>query len=129
MKKSGILNAELAGALAKLGHTDLVVVGDCGLPRPKGVPVVDLAVVFGVPRFADVVEALASEIVVERCWVASEIAEANPEAHSLVKRLFGDPATMPHEDFKRRSHDAVLFVRTGEAAPYANVILQSGVPF
>lgn len=129
MKKSGILNAELAGALARLGHTDLVVVGDCGLPRPDGVPVVDLALVFGVPRFADVLEALASEIVVERCWVASEIEQANPDTHALVTRLFGDPDTMPHEEFKRRSRDAVLFVRTGEASPYANVILQSGVPF
>ncbi len=129
MKKSGILNAELAGALAKLGHTDLVVVGDCGLPRPDGVPVVDLALVFGVPRFADVLEALASEIVVERCWVASEIEQANPDTHALVTRMLGDLDTMPHEEFKRRSRDAVLFVRTGEASPYANVILQSGVPF
>ena len=49
MKRRGILNDALSGALARLGHTDTVVVADCGLPRPPGVAVVDLALVFGVP--------------------------------------------------------------------------------
>jgi D-ribose pyranose/furanose isomerase RbsD len=44
MKRGGILNAQLAGALARLGHTDTLVVCDAGLPIPPGSEVVDLAV-------------------------------------------------------------------------------------
>lgn len=129
MKRQGILNEQLAAAIARLGHTDVVVVGDCGLPRPPGVPVVDLAVTFGVPSFADVLRALAAEIVVEGCTVAAETADANPDALTLVTELFGVPRRVSHEQLKAQSAGAVLFVRTGEATPYANVLLRSGVPF
>jgi D-ribose pyranase len=50
LKRDGIINAELAGALAALGRTDLVVVCDAGLPIPPGPAVVDLAFRFGVPN-------------------------------------------------------------------------------
>lgn len=129
MKRGGVLNAELAGHLATLGHTDLVVVADCGLPRPPGVPVVDLALVFGVPSFAETLEALAPEIVVEAATVASEIEAQNPAALSLVTRLAGEPERVPHEDLKTITAGARLLVRTGEASPYANVVLRCGVPF
>ena len=42
MKKQGILNAQMNRILASLGHTDLLVIGDCGLPIPAGVERVDL---------------------------------------------------------------------------------------
>ena len=54
MKKSGVLHAELAGHLARLGHTDQFLVVDSGFPVPPGVPVVDLRVVYGLPGFAPV---------------------------------------------------------------------------
>ena len=129
MKRGGIINAPLAGLLAGLGHTDTVVVGDCGLPRPPGVPVVDLAVTLGVPRFADVVTALAAELVVEWATVARETAEANPAALSLLEGLFGEPRWVTHAELKAESARARLVVRTGEATPYANVVLTCGVPF
>ncbi|MGB3953745.1 MAG: D-ribose pyranase [Brooklawnia sp.] len=129
MKRRGILNADLSAALARLGHTDLIVIGDCGLPRPPGVPVVDLAVTFGVPSFADVVRALADEIVVEQAWIAEETVDANPAIQPLVAECFGEPETISHEELKARSAAAVLVVRTGEATAYANVIVRCGVPF
>lgn len=51
MRRGGILNAQLAGALARLGHTDTLVVCDAGLPIPPGSEVVDLALRFGVRSF------------------------------------------------------------------------------
>ena len=51
MLTHGILNAQLSAALAGLRHKDVFVVSDCGLPVPQGIEVIDLAVVFGVPRF------------------------------------------------------------------------------
>ena len=42
MKKRGILNAQLSYLLAALGHKDLFMIGDAGMPIPEGVEVVDL---------------------------------------------------------------------------------------
>lgn len=49
MRKSGLLNPALAGAVARLGHTDTFVIADCGLPIPHEVPVIDLTLIFGIP--------------------------------------------------------------------------------
>ena len=65
MKKSGILNAQLIGLIAALGHKDTFMVGDAGMPIPKGVEIVDLAVVGGVPTFRQVMDAIADECVFE----------------------------------------------------------------
>ena len=37
MQKGGMLNSSIAKVLADLGHTDTIVIGDCGLPVPAGV--------------------------------------------------------------------------------------------
>lgn len=129
MKRQGILNEALAGALAGLGHTDLVVVGDCGLPRPPGVPVVDLALTFGVPTFEQVIDALGEEIVVEGIVVAHETSTHNPTVDALLRERFGERVRVSHEELKALSASARLFVRTGEATAYANVLLRCGVPF
>ena len=127
MRRHGILNAALAAAVARLGHRDRVVVADCGLPVPRGVPVVDLALVFGVPRFEQVLDALLAEIVVEGCVVAEE-ARGGPAEGWVTGRV---PAAtyVPHEQFKRAVADVAFVVRTGETTPYANVVLVCGVPF
>lgn len=129
MKRRGILNDALSYELARLGHTDLVVVADAGLPRPAGVRVVDLALTFGVPTFAQVVNALAEEIMVERATLASETTEQNPAAQELIVGHFGEPDTISHEELKTLSGRAKLFIRTGDATPYTNAVLRCGVPF
>jgi D-ribose pyranase len=128
MKRDGIINAELAGALAALGHTDLVVVCDAGLPIPPGPEVVDLAFRFGVPSFETVLTGLLEELVVEGATAAEEI-ERNPRSYELLKTRLPDLGLVPHEELKRIVSRAKLVVRTGEATPYSNVILRCGVPF
>lgn len=49
MKKSGILNAQLIRCIAELGHKDLFMIGDAGMPIPKGVEIVDLLYAEGFP--------------------------------------------------------------------------------
>lgn len=124
MRRSGILNPDLAARINRLGHTDTFVVADCGLPIPAGVPVVDLTLVFGIPRFSDVVDALLAEVVVE----ALTLADRTPAG---VRALLPDVpvAEVDHEELKRQVADASFVVRTGETTPYANVIFRSGVPF
>ena len=49
MQKGGMLNSSIAKVLADLGHTDTIVIGDCGLPVPAGVQKIDLALKPGTP--------------------------------------------------------------------------------
>ncbi len=128
MKKSGIINAKLAGALARLGHTDQVVVCDAGLPLPPGPEVVDLAFRFGVPSFEVVLSGLLEELVVEGATAAEEV-EGNPRSREYLTSHLPDLGFVPHEELKRMVAAAKLVVRTGEATPYSNVILRCGVPF
>ena len=128
MKRGGIINARLAGELARLGHTDLVVVCDAGLPVPPGPAVADLAFRLGVPSFETVLSGLLEEIVVEGATAAEETRE-NPEVAGVLRGLLPDLGLVPHHELKRMTANAKLVVRTGEATPYANVILRCGVPF
>lgn len=43
MYKTGILNSDISKVLSDLGHTDQIVIADCGLPVPKDVKKIDLA--------------------------------------------------------------------------------------
>ncbi|MGM9331474.1 D-ribose pyranase [Streptomyces murinus] len=126
MKKSGILNRHLAGALAELGHGDEVLVCDAGMPIPSGPRVVDLAFRAGVPSFAEVFAGLVDELVLEGATVAEELRGGHLD---LVERQFANVDFVPHERLKELSAGARLIVRTGEASPYANVLLRCGVFF
>lgn len=127
MKRRGILNAELSGALARLGHTDIVLLADCGMPIPRGVPVIDLALVRGIPRFEQVLDALIDELIFEGC-VAAEEAKTAPAGAWLAKR-FDEIEYISHAELKELSASAKLFIRTGEATPFANAALICGVSF
>ena len=129
MRRGGILNAQLAGALARLGHTDTLVVCDAGLPIPPGPEVVDLAFKLGVPAFETVLLGILEELVIEDAIAAEEIETQNPRSHDLVKAPLPDLRLVPHEELKRMVAGAKLVVRTGEATPYSNVVLSCGVPF
>jgi D-ribose pyranase len=124
VKRRGILNAELSGAIARLGHMDVVLLADCGMPTPAGVPVVDLALVHGVPRFEQVLDALLDELVFERC-VAAEEAKSAPAGAWLAERFTGIEY-ISHDRLKELSASAKLFIRTGEATPFANAACHRG---
>ena len=131
MKKGVLLNAPLSALVAQLGHGDMVVVGDAGLPIPPGVQRIDLAVSAGVPGIAQVLQALVPEMQVERVVLAQETLDrASPLPDWLPSAwasLVGE--TVSHEGFKQITAKARAVVRTGECTPYANVILIAGVTF
>ncbi|WP_433921294.1 D-ribose pyranase [Paenibacillus taichungensis] len=132
MKKQGILNSHISKVLSDLGHTDTIVIADAGLPVPEGVPKIDLSLKLGTPSFQEVVELIADDMVVEKVILATEIKAGNPEAMQFITEKFGDEAidvSISHEQFKVLTRNAKVVIRTGEATPYANCILQSGVIF
>ncbi|MET3181381.1 UNVERIFIED_ORG: D-ribose pyranase [Variovorax guangxiensis] len=130
MKRSPLLHAELSHVIASLGHGDMLVLGDAGLPIPDGPRRIDLAVARGVPLLDDVLNAVLSEMQVEGIVVADEaLGDAKKLPGWYPQSLGIEPQTVSHEEFKRRTAKARAMVRTGECTPYANIILIAGVKF
>ncbi|MFC7546767.1 D-ribose pyranase [Plantactinospora sp. GCM10030261] len=124
-----ILNPALLHALAGLGHTDVLVIADAGLPVPVGVRLIDLSLTPGVPSLSEVTRAVLASLPVERVVVATQSADS-PVADALDRLCAGLPVrTVDHSDFKSLTHSARVIIRTGECTPYANLALIAGVTF
>ena len=127
MKRRGLINPELLYELSLLGHRDLFVVSDAGLPIPRGVNRIDLAVRPGLPSLLDVVDAILLEgIVVEKVVLAEEIKEVSPLMHNNILGLLGRHGItgdrveyVRHEDLENNYVAKAMFVvRTGEFTPF-----------
>ena len=131
MKKKGILNPELNRVISSMGHFDLLTVCDAGLPIPFDVERIDLSIEENLPRFLDVVSAIAKDLEVQRIVLAEEAIDKNPEIIQGLKLIFSDVEIdfITHESFKLLTQKSRAVIRTGECSPYANVILESGVIF
>ncbi|KAF3997230.1 D-ribose pyranase [Glaciimonas immobilis] len=130
MKKTPLLNIALSQLIASLGHGDMVVIGDAGLPVPPGVALIDLALTHGVPSFIDTLKTTLSEMQVEHHIVADALSDQSPELAAEIT-TFGlpDQRVVSHAEFKQLTRAARAIVRTGECTPYANIILVAGVVF
>lgn len=131
MKKRGIINAQLAGLIAGLGHKDTFMIGDGGMPILKGVEIVDLALCGGVPTFRQVMDAILDEAEIEQYTIANEIEEKNPELLAYIREKLPNAEwnMVPHTELKEMSRNVKFAVRTGEFTPYPNIILRAGVAF
>lgn len=131
MKKHGMLNSHITKVLTDLGHTDMIVIADAGLPVPDGVLKIDLALTLGKPSFQETVEAIAADMMIEKITLAKEIDEANQPAAAFMKSFFSaiNMERVTHEELKEMTKQAKAVIRTGEATPYANCILHAGVIF
>lgn len=130
-KTNTTLNPALSRVISEAGHTDLIVVTDAGLPIPPGSDRIDLAYRPGAPAFFDVLDTVLAELAVEGATVSAEVAEVSPHVlDALRERLPGITIELvPHTEFKKLTHGARAFVRSGEFTPYANVILHAGVAY
>ena len=131
MKKTILINSRLSKVIASMGHTDTIAIADSGLPIPKGVERIDLALTRDIPRFLDTLRVILTELCVEEAIVAAEMKENSPEAYQKLIEILGDVPIkeVPHEELKAMTKECVAVVRTGEYTPYCNVILRSGVVF
>lgn len=135
MKRGRLLNSELSYEISKIGHTSHITVCDAGLPIPKDIKRIDLAVEQGYPSFIKVLDSVLSEMMVEEIVLASEILDKNPKVYEEILEMFKKNNMEPtivmvsHEEFKKITHKSEAIVRTGECTPYANIILKSGVVF
>jgi D-ribose pyranase len=131
VKKTTLLHSELSYVIATLGHMETLVIADAGLPIPSETERIDLALTKNVPGAIETLKVVLEEMKVEKVVLAAEAKERNPQYVAEVQNLLpGIPVEfVSHVDFKTRTASARAVVRTGEFAPYANVILVSGVVF
>ena len=129
MKKTVLINSEISHAIASLGHMDMLVIADAGLPIPATTRRIDLALTRGIPAFQDTLHIILQEMHVEKALVSGEVKKASPQIYAVICAELGDVPVedIPHEDFKKLTGSAKAVIRTGEYTPYANVILVSGV--
>lgn len=131
MKKTGLLNSQISEVISKMGHTDEIAIGDCGLPIPKEAERIDLALTKNIPAFIDTLKAVLLELEIQEVKIAEETKMQSPELYKEIIDLLGNVkiSFMSHDDLKLELKKCKAVIRTGEQTPYANIILQSGVVF
>jgi D-ribose pyranase len=129
MRQSGLWHPRLASLIVGMGHGDLLVVADPGLPVPAGIEIVDLVISRGQPGFMTALRPILAELVVEEAMLARELTDEELIG-DVTSHLGATPLTwVAHERLKTETAHAKAVVRTGEDTPYANIVLRAGVPF
>jgi D-ribose pyranase len=129
MLQFGILNPHINSLLARVRHTNLLVIADRGFPYWPQIETVDISLVDDIPTVLDVLAAIRPNFTIDQAWMAEEFLRHNDEAVRTRFRdaLAGIPTSHePHIDFKQRVPGAVGLIRTGDTTAYANVIVRSG---
>jgi len=131
MKKTPLLNSALSEVIASLGHGDLLVISDAGLPIPPQTRRIDLALTKNLPSFLDTIRPILQEMQVEKALLARETAQVSPQVRAQVAELLDSVPfeEISHAELKSLCAQARAVVRTGEFTPYANIILVAGVVF
>jgi D-ribose pyranase len=128
MLQSGILNPHILQLIARIRHTNTVVIADWAFPFWPQIETVDISLTHGIPTVLDVLDLLTPVFKIGRIWQAEEFVSHNPpERIDRFAKSFGDlPLTRePHVDFKKRVPHAIGLIRTGDPTPYGNIILES----
>lgn len=128
MIKQGILNPQILSLLARVRHTNTLVIADRGFPYWKMIEMVDISLVDNVPTVLQVLDALKANFLVGQIFMAEEFKTENtPEVQKAFETIRIDiPITFePHNNFKLRVPQAVGLIRTGDTIQYANMILES----
>lgn len=129
MINTGILNPRLLALLARIRHTNALVISDRGFPFWPQIETVDLSVVDDLPTVLQLIAAVRANHNFTQAYMAREFHKNNSAATraSFAKGLAGMPTKFErHVAFKKRVPDAIGLIRTGDTTQYANVILISG---
>lgn len=128
MLKSGIINPHVLDLLARIRHTNTLVISDWAFPFWPEIETVDISLTHHIPSILDVLNLITPVFQVGRIWQAEEFLEHNsPETIARFQRAFGSTPLSheSHVDFKKRVPNAIGLIRTGDATPYGNIIIES----
>jgi len=124
-----ILNPAILNLLARVRHTNSLVIADRGFPYWPQIETVDISLCDDIPTVLQVIAALRPEFNPVQAVMAREFLKHNviPVRSAFQKALAGIPTVHEvHVQFKKRVPEAIGLIRTGDTTQYANVILVSG---
>jgi D-ribose pyranase len=128
MLQTGILNPHVLDLLARIRHTNTLVIADWAFPYWPEIETVDISLTQGIPTVLEVLDLLTPIFKIGHIWQAEEFLSTNEAATiERFKKSFGTiPLTREaHTTFKSRVPQAIGLIRTGDATPYGNLILES----
>lgn len=128
MLQTGILNPHLLDLIARVRHTNTLVIADWAFPYWPEIETVDISLTKGIPTVLDVLDLLTPVFKIGRIWQAEEFLTTNPPevAGRFAKSFGGIPLTREaHADFKKRVPHAIGLIRTGDPTAYGNLIIES----
>jgi D-ribose pyranase len=124
-----ILNPHILSLLARVRHTNALVIADRGFPFWPQIETVDISLMDDVPTVLQALTAVRQIFHPAQAYMAQEfLAHNTPKTRAaFAKALEGVPLTHePHGEFKKRVPGAIGLIRTGDTVQYANMILISG---
>ena len=131
MLQSGILNPDILHLLARVRHTNTLVIADCDFPCWPEIETVDISLTRGIPSILLVLELLKTNFKIGRIIQAKEFLTSNREEtvkayntsfEEIPDAIIERPA---HNDLKKLVPDAIGLIRTGDTTTYGNIILES----
>ena len=129
MINHGLLNPQILSLLARVRHTNALVIADRGFPFWPMIETVDLSVVDDLPTVLQLINALRANHNFTQAIQAKEFLKNNSKQTQQKFRsaLLGLAVKFePHVEFKQRVPHAIGLIRTGDTTQYANTILISG---
>lgn len=131
MIQQGILNPDILHLIARVRHTNTLVIADWAFPFWPEIETVDISLTQGVPTVLQVFELLKANFKIGRIIQAEEFLTTNPRKtvnafntafQEIPNVVIERPA---HLDFKKLVPDAIGLIRTGDTTAYGNIILES----
>ena len=127
--ETGILNRDIAAELAKLGHTDRVLIADAGLAIPNTTKVIDVSLDVNFPTTVDVLKVLLKHFSVEKLILSQATVDVSPSRYKEYLSLFDESVPceiVEHSTLRDTLTKEVKFaIRTGDFTANSNIILVS----
>jgi len=128
MLQRGILNPHLLHLIARVRHTNTLVIADRGFPFWPQLETVDISLVDDVPTVRQVLRALKEGFSIGSAFMADEFLGENGDPVRDEYAALLAPVEVrfePHVEFKKRVPWAVGLIRTADTTQYGNIILES----
>lgn len=124
----GILNPQILSLIARVRHTNTLVIADRGFPYWPTIETVDISLVDDIPTVLEVFEALKFNFVIGQIYMAEEFISNN--SLELQQRYTNSRGEIPityesHIKLKLRVPQAIGLIRTGDSIQFANMVLVS----
>jgi D-ribose pyranase len=128
MLKTGILNPQILSLVARVRHTNALVIADRGFPFWPQVETIDISLMDDIPTVRQALAAVLGNFHVGAAFMAEEFLRNNgADVQQQYAELLAPIkiAFQPHLEFKRRVPAAIGVIRTADTTQFGNIILES----